>query len=937
MTMKWGLGAAFAVASLAASAADVEWAGEGAYELGAEDTLTFSTDQTITTASTFTGSGTIRQTGGTLTLDYNPNSSDAPFRNFEGTISIEDASLTGLFILHGENTQEKYPFGENTTLRLSNGKITRLSAYSNGTNNTYLPAVELEEGTENTIENTTARSGGGLHLNWTKSLSGSGALTIKSNDRMSNFSGDNSSFTGALNLTGNSTQGANFSNTASVNADMSLTMTQKAPLKFNSAGTFAIGSLNVTAEKASVELVKSGTTLEIGAKDDSTIAVPFTTNPVTLIKNGDTTLTLTDATPFDEVSGSAVEIKAGTLVADGVDFTGATITSEEGATFSVGANGAAVPVGSAFGILKIADGAKLTIPAGDWEVGTTVPLFTYASLAEGTSLSSDTIAVTGLGGNAEVTFVVEAEGMLSAQVNLPTLVWSGSKTNWTDENAWQNADGTKTFTFTENDRVRIEARGTGTTNVVNLTGEVKPTRVTIESDDGCAVKLVGVEGATLAATEIVNNGTLILAGSLAVAETSLTGEGALEAEDAVTFASSLAQNLTVAEGARFTLTAAQKIASSVSGAGTIVLANGGTYSGLSSTTMAEFSGVLEVTDGVTLNPEMDMVDNDTNNRIFVPGSGSIRLNKGTIWGGGTAGVRFTSPIEVVAGTENTLSANVANLSIGSLTGSGALNVTIGSQRGVIFAGDNSEFEGTVRVTEIGNHRYPPETITSVSAGSDKALFRFEQNSNVNRGGWRTYTINVNNADGEALKFGALQQTGEEAKVFIAKTGTKIEVGARAGTDSVLNGQFENASVALTKVGADTCLTFGTNFVFTSGSTLALNEGFVGFNMPVDGLIADLTKAEVTMDASVGVRVFLTADQAAALDTTATYDLAKFASKPDVKPATTTVVDGVAATERPLTNWRARFVNVAADEEAGTDAYVALRYSYLAPGLTIVVR
>lgn len=59
-----------AAVAIPALAAEITWNGDGNYDLGADDTMTFASDTIITASSKFTGSGKITVSGGTLTLAY---------------------------------------------------------------------------------------------------------------------------------------------------------------------------------------------------------------------------------------------------------------------------------------------------------------------------------------------------------------------------------------------------------------------------------------------------------------------------------------------------------------------------------------------------------------------------------------------------------------------------------------------------------------------------------------------------------------------------------------------------------------------------------------------------------------------------------------------------------------------------------------------------
>ena len=153
-----------ALAAGGAVAADIPWDPETkAYDLGADDVITISVNQTINGDYTFTGSGTIKQTAGELKLSYTPLTAGYPFINFAGRIVIENATLNGDFGLHGEGKggQANHSLGENSTLVLKNATFNPICSQSA---NTYLASLVIEPGANgegSKLVNTVCRSGWG--------------------------------------------------------------------------------------------------------------------------------------------------------------------------------------------------------------------------------------------------------------------------------------------------------------------------------------------------------------------------------------------------------------------------------------------------------------------------------------------------------------------------------------------------------------------------------------------------------------------------------------------------------------------------------------------------------------------------------------------------------------------------------------------------------
>ena len=116
----------------------------------------------------------------------NYNNPVQPFTAFSGTFTLaEGAVLSNETHLHGENSgQGPYYFlGENATLKMAGGSISRFTAGSNGTNHEYIKNLIVAEGTSSTWNNQLARTGGqGVMIHVTGDVSGSGVLEIFTKD-----------------------------------------------------------------------------------------------------------------------------------------------------------------------------------------------------------------------------------------------------------------------------------------------------------------------------------------------------------------------------------------------------------------------------------------------------------------------------------------------------------------------------------------------------------------------------------------------------------------------------------------------------------------------------------------------------------------------------------------------------------------------------------
>ena len=266
------------------------------------------------------GSDSITQTSGTLSVGMDP------LQNYTGRLVIENASVAGLFTLHGSSESDKrlYGFGEKTTLELSNATVTKVSADSNGTNNDSLPAIEVSASTGNKINNANARSQNGCNLSFPKSISGNGSLEIYSEDRWVKFSGNNAGFSGNLIISGktknNSSPGTWFENADAGGEDMYFIHTRsgyngnacRIYLNHDTGTTIKFGAFEAVAD-TEIDVVKGGAKLEVGARTgtDSRIDVPFLTNAIQVDKVGSTKLTF--GPNVSMIEGSTVNVKGGTL------------------------------------------------------------------------------------------------------------------------------------------------------------------------------------------------------------------------------------------------------------------------------------------------------------------------------------------------------------------------------------------------------------------------------------------------------------------------------------------------------------------------------------------------------------------------------------------------------------------------------------------------
>ena len=158
--MKKLIAPAVALMTLAAMATDYSWDGDKAYSLEDGDTLTFSENATITSASSFTGSGTVIVSGGTLTLNY--KITETPFSGFTGAIRIDSGATVDENSSQGFNEDGTYAtsvFGPSAKIVFNGGTLRGFK----GQNNSQITGP-LEVNADSTLQNDRANSGGGVNL-----------------------------------------------------------------------------------------------------------------------------------------------------------------------------------------------------------------------------------------------------------------------------------------------------------------------------------------------------------------------------------------------------------------------------------------------------------------------------------------------------------------------------------------------------------------------------------------------------------------------------------------------------------------------------------------------------------------------------------------------------------------------------------------------------
>ena len=904
--MKKLIAHAAALMTLAAMATDYTWQGDKAYSLEAGDTLTFSENATITSASSFTGSGTVIVSGGTLTLNY--KITETPFSGFTGAIRIDSGATVDENSSQGFNEDGTYAtsvFGTSAKIVFNGGTLRGFK----GQNNSQITGP-VEVTADSTLQNDRSNSGSGVNLRFRDSVSftGSGVLTITSNDRWVEFASgiDFSSFTGGVVLNGNSTQNATLRGTDyGEGTEWTFDANREFVIGPGNWATAKFGALSAT--RGTIKLGNTFPRLQIGAREnsESIINVPFTQNNFELKKVGaSSTLALGSAVTF--VDDTDITVSAGALVLDGADISSIRTTSfDSSSTQRVTSAGATVKAGTAFAKLEIAAGGKLAIPAPSSAEGAHT-LFTYSAKDDGVTFDSSSVEVTGLSlsGNSSANIVDDGIGTVSLVIAAPTLVWGGSG-NWGDANAWRDSvDSSKLYTFAPGDNVQIVGGADSASAVmVTLDGDVSVGNLAVSG----FVTLGGSGKVSVTGTFSGSDTLTVNAGAeLAFANTVTIQKGVLFAGDG-----------TIAfDGATATLDYSLKKTESVpfeSFAGTVVLTNNAAVAqtGLS----YGYPG-------------------DDDNAIYGPfgDTAKIVFAGGTLTGFSQANNIFIhNDIEVVEGTVNTFDpihansdSDSPNVNIyGKWTGKGWLNIGFkwfnnASRRFYFKSGcDLTEFEGTLNwtqggVLQIETAAASGEGTTWIMNTMDRMQFQgLPANSTVKLG---KLDYSRNNATGIAN---------------YQVNGLALEVGGK-NEDSVINSQFNWKEMTLVKKGSG-ALTLGSGATMYSGSSVTVDAGMLVVN----------TLAEFSAPITVAAGATLTGSAVMSSVTFAAGAKIAFDSFPG-NPEAGATVDGIVVASwrgsKPVIDnvpvsakgsWKVRTKSV----EAGTQFYA----EFVKKGLVIIFK
>ena len=474
----------------------------------------------------------------------------------------------------------------------------------------------------------------------------------------------------------------------------------------------------------------------------------------------------------------------------------------------------------------------------------------------------------------------------------------------------------------------------GVTNTFSVASVANAKDVTVTSEEGCAVRLLGADESSLSAGKFTNNGTLILAGTVSAHSLTIGGTGRIVVENGavVTIGAEHAQPTEIELGGTMKLSKQQEIVAPFSGYGTLSL-SGGSFSVWSATPFGSFNdgafkGVLELCADVRLE--------DHNGGL---GSALVRMKGASLRFGNDndAGTYCSNDFEIFEGTTNTVYANKANMFMnGRLKGSGTVLFKTDNQRGPRLCGDVSQFEGvcTIGIGKIQNS--VDSGFFSSATGSENATWILSANGTEWYGALgsnSTYAMGEGNST--IMKFGALQQTGANAYMTPRGNNMTMEIGNLQFGESVLNGKFAYRACTFRKLGATSWLTLGQGFAAVAGSTFNFSAGGICFNLPAgETEPTSLINHTVTFDPSVKIRVAMTQAQYEALDLDEEYLVAKLPTNPGYKPETELLVDGTVLDTAAAARWCVRFKSFPAVGE--TPAYVGAVLCRRPAGLMIIV-
>jgi len=328
----------------------------------------------------------------------------------------------------------------------------------------------------------------------------------------------------------------------------------------------------------------------------------------------------------------------------------------------------------------------------------------------------------------------------------------------------------------------------------------------------------------------------------------------------------------------------QTVGASVSGAGTLALA-GGTFSFAGATALSWFSGLVDLTDAVLNVP---MVGEYAN-----LGGSTVRMRGAEMYLGTANGTYLTNSVDVALGTSNLIRSRQSNIFVrGGITGAGTLTVRTDGGRGPRLDCDASGFRGTIVMRNVSGQADSGFRVASSVNENAKLVVESDNRD-------RVYDI----AGGGTYRFGALRQADDTTDLRVVSAGTQIEIGARDGETSVLNGQFTRNKVTLTKVGATSTLMLGPGFAAVDGTRIDVKAGQLGFTFDAYGeRVASLANCEFSVDEGAYLRLDMKSSDLASLALDREYPVAILPTAlGDIRSAV--YVDGEVTDGTDADSWR----------------------------------
>lgn len=252
----------------------------------------------------------------------------------------------------------------------------------------------------------------------------------------------------------------------------------------------------------------------------------------------------------------------------------------------------------------------------------------------------------------------------------------------------------------------------------------------------------------------------------------------------------------------------------------------------------------------------------------------VAVSNGTLYACVNANV--TGRIDIAEGATLTLYGQQRNLDNAIVCGSGTIRFVQESGKSRSFRlGQNADFSDFVGTVEF----YGTTELTAADGLINRSFENHLENATLLISSDPASASRVFDIEHQNVTLGALQLLNGNAKVRLSNSPT-ITFGAKAGSESTLNGKFFNTSGTLVKIG-DTPLTVGSGFAMEAGGELRVNAASAFMSN------TDLTNTNYTVTLANGVPLagtgvfpavdlsnndVVVTDASAFSDKTATYSL-----------------------------------------------------------------